>query len=178
MVLEYVPGGELFTHLRRAGKFPNEQTRFYAAQIVMAIQALHTDGAVYRDLKPENLLLDAEGYIKIVDFGFAKYVEDRTWTLCGTPEYLAPEIIQSKGHGKAVDWWALGILIYEMLAGYGAPPAAPRGTRRRRSLELIQRAAARPSARLAAQLPALLRRRPAGHLPEDPGGQGQVPVAL
>uniref|UniRef100_A0A7R9UVA8 Uncharacterized protein n=1 Tax=Diacronema lutheri TaxID=2081491 RepID=A0A7R9UVA8_DIALT len=120
MVLEYVPGGELFTHLRKAGKFTNDQTRFYAAQIVMAVQALHADSIVYRDLKPENLLLDEDGYLKITDFGFAKYVEDRTWTLCGTPEYLAPEIIQSRGHGKAVDWWALGILIYEMLAGY--PP--------------------------------------------------------
>ena len=120
MLMEFVPGGEIFSHLRRAGRFTNETTKFYAASIVLAIQSLHQKDIVYRDLKPENLLLDQNGFLKITDFGFAKVLTDRTWTLCGTPEYLAPEIIQSKGHGKGVDWWALGILIYEMLAGY--PP--------------------------------------------------------
>lgn len=120
MLLDYAPGGELFSHLRRAGKFSNDTTRFFASEIVHALEYLHSLDIVYRDLKPENLLLDLQGHVKITDFGFAKRVEDRTWTLCGTPEYLAPEIIQSKGHGKAVDWWALGILIFEMLAGY--PP--------------------------------------------------------
>lgn len=120
MIMEYVCGGELFSHLRRVGKFPNDVAKFYAAEIILAMEYLHSKNIVYRDLKPENVLLDNEGHVKITDFGFAKKVLDRTWTLCGTPEYLAPEIIQSKGHGKAVDWWALGILIYEMLVGY--PP--------------------------------------------------------
>ena len=78
---------------------------------------LHSIDVVYRDLKPENLLIDGEGYLRLTDFGFAKKVESRTYTLCGTPEYLAPEVLMNKGHGKPVDWWCLGILCYEMLAG-------------------------------------------------------------
>lgn len=120
MLLSYVPGGELFSHLRRAGRFSPDVTRFYLSTIVLALRHLHAYDIIYRDLKPENLLLDHRGYLRIADFGFAKIVPDRTWTLCGTPEYLAPEIIQSAGHGKAVDWWACGILCYEMLVGY--PP--------------------------------------------------------
>jgi serine/threonine protein kinase len=120
MLMDYVIGGELFSYLRRAGRFANDTARMYAAMVVMALEHLHAKNILYRDLKPENLLIDKQGYLKICDFGFAKHVEDRTWTLCGTPEYLAPEIIQSKGHGKAVDWWALGVLLFEMLAGY--PP--------------------------------------------------------
>ncbi|KAI9228198.1 MAG: camp-dependent protein kinase C subunit [Piptocephalis tieghemiana] len=120
MILEYVSGGEMFTYLRKFQRFPNHIAKFYAAQVVLAFEYLHKRDVIYRDLKPENVLLDTLGNIKITDFGFAKHVPDITWTLCGTPDYLAPEIIQSKGYGKAVDWYSLGILIFEMLAGY--PP--------------------------------------------------------
>lgn len=117
MVLEYVVGGEFFTHLRKAGRFDNNTAKFYAAQIAQIFEYLHKQDFIYRDLKPENLLLDAQGYIKITDFGFAKRVAFKTYTLCGTPEYIAPEVLLNKGHGKGVDWWTLGILVYEMLAG-------------------------------------------------------------
>merc|ERR1712212_73641 len=120
LMFPYVPGGELFIYLRMAGTFSPAMTLFYSAEIVSALSYLHSLNIVYRDLKPENILLAKDGHIVITDFGFSKKVVGKTWTLCGTPEYLAPEIIQSKGHNKAVDWWAMGILIYEMLAGY--PP--------------------------------------------------------
>lgn len=119
MLLEYCPGGEIFSFLRRAKRFNEPTAQFYAAEIVLVFEFLHdVEGVAYRDLKPENLLLDADGHVKLVDFGFAKQLYNmETYTLCGTPEYLAPEVIHNSGHGLAVDWWALGILIYEFLVG-------------------------------------------------------------
>ena len=115
--LELINGGELFTYLRGVGRFPIDQARMYIAEIISIFDYLHSKNIIYRDLKPENILIHKSGYLKLTDFGFAKIVEGRTYTLCGTPEYLAPEIILNKGHGKPVDWWTCGILLYEMIAG-------------------------------------------------------------
>jgi protein kinase A len=118
LILEYVPGGELFTLLRNNTNFPVEQAKFYTAHIITIFEYLHSKNIIYRDLKPENILINKNGYLKLTDFGFAKVINNnKTYTLCGTPEYLAPEIILNKGHGKPVDWWTMGILLYEMLVG-------------------------------------------------------------
>ena len=112
--LDYIAGGELFNYLRSIGNLSNDEAKFYGASVASMFEYLHAKEIIYRDLKPENLLIDKEGYLKLTDFGFAKHIDGRTYTLCGTPEYLAPEILLQKGHGKPVDWWCLGILIYEM----------------------------------------------------------------
>lgn len=117
LILEYVPGGELFSLLRSNLTFPIQQARFYVAHIVTIFEYLHEKQIIYRDLKPENILIAKTGYLKLTDFGFAKRINGKTYTLCGTPEYLAPEIILNKGHGMPVDWWTMGILLYEMLVG-------------------------------------------------------------
>eukprot|EP00056_Hartaetosiga_gracilis_P018910 m.12370 g.12370 ORF g.12370 m.12370 type:complete len:395 (+) comp7178_c0_seq1:142-1326(+) len=119
--LEYLPGGEMFRHLRNVTHFSEYDAAFYAAQVLLALEYLHYNSIVYRDLKPENILFTANGYVKLVDFGFAKMIRaNRTYTLCGTPDYLAPEVLSMKGYGISVDFWGLGILIFEMCAGY--PP--------------------------------------------------------
>uniref|UniRef100_A0A8C2DG48 cGMP-dependent protein kinase n=1 Tax=Cyprinus carpio TaxID=7962 RepID=A0A8C2DG48_CYPCA len=122
MLMEACLGGELWTILRDRGSFEDSTTRFYTGCVVEAFAYLHSKGIIYRDLKPENLILDHRGYAKLVDFGFAKKIGfgKKTWTFCGTPEYVAPEIILNKGHDISADYWSLGILMYELLTG--SPP--------------------------------------------------------
>ncbi|KAL3316293.1 Ribosomal protein S6 kinase beta-1 [Cichlidogyrus casuarinus] len=140
LVLEFLPGGELFMRLESSGVFTEEQASFYLSEIILAIGHLHSMEIIYRDLKPENVLLDAQGHVKLTDFGLSKErIDDRsnhrTDTFCGTIEYMAPEIIRREGHGKAVDWWSLGTLMYDMLTG--GPPF--QCDDRRRTIESILR---------------------------------------
>lgn len=120
-IMDYVNGGELFFHLQQDEKFDEQRVRFYAAEIACGLEYLHSAGVLYRDLKPENILLTGKGHICLTDFGISKEgleTDDaRTATFCGTPEYLAPEVLKGGGYGKAVDWWSFGTLCYEMLTG-------------------------------------------------------------
>ena len=133
IVSEFMQGGDMFYHMHD-GKiiiFNNDKTRFYIMELVLALEFLHKNNMVYRDLKPENILLDAKGHIKLTDFGLSKILEtesDKAFTICGTPQYLAPEILQKKGYNKAVDWWSLGCVMYEMLTGK-IPFAIKRGVK-------------------------------------------------
>ncbi|XP_056142457.1 serine/threonine-protein kinase Sgk2b isoform X2 [Lampris incognitus] len=122
-VLDYVNGGELFYHLQREGSFPEPRATFYAAEMASALGYLHHLDIVYRDLKPENILLDGEGHVMLTDFGLCKEgvaIGGTTHTFCGTPEYLAPEVLKGHSYCPAVDWWSLGSVLFEML--YGLPP--------------------------------------------------------
>jgi len=119
-VMKFMQGGELFQHLKKAKRFSEPDTKFYAAQILLALEYLHKMDIIYRDLKPENVLLDSNGYLKLADFGVSKKLTNpaaKTNTIVGTPEYVPPEIITQKGHGKEADWWSFGIFIFEMLVG-------------------------------------------------------------
>ena len=118
-VMPFIRGGELYKIYQAQKRFEEPQVKFYIAQMIMAIGYLHSKGIVHRDLKLENVLVDQKGYIKIIDYGLAKMLKDNeeATSFCGTPEYLAPEMVTQEGHDKAVDWWAIGVLMYEMLIG-------------------------------------------------------------
>ncbi|ORZ01427.1 kinase-like domain-containing protein [Syncephalastrum racemosum] len=120
LVLAFINGGELFHHLQVEGKFSEERSRFYTAELLSALECLHGFNVIYRDLKPENILIDYNGHIALCDFGLCKLnmtENERTNTFCGTPEYLAPELLLGQGYTKTVDWWTLGVLLYEMMTG-------------------------------------------------------------
>ena len=117
VLTELITGGGLYPLLREEGRFPLPQAKTYAAEVVLILEHLHSRDIIYRDLRPENLLFDHKGFLKLVDFGFAKVLEGQTYTVCGLPEYLAPEILLNKGYGKEIDWWAFGCLLYEFLVG-------------------------------------------------------------
>lgn len=121
-VMDFIKGGELFIHLRRELKFSEERTKFYLVQIGLAIQYLHDNNIIHRDIKPENILLDEDGYIKLTDFGLAKMFssDEKLQSVCGTPDYIAPELILELGYDNMVDWWGFGILMYELLVSF--PP--------------------------------------------------------
>ena len=134
-ILEYCPGGELFFYLKQIGRFKEQAAQFYASNVLLAFKHLHKNKILYRDLKPENVLVDEDGYLKITDFGLSKENIDKpigyfdrnegykslkepgSHIICGTAEYMSPEMLQGKGFGFATDWWSFGCLIYEMLTG-------------------------------------------------------------
>lgn len=119
MVQEFLPGGSLLGYIRENGYLKNDDARFYAAEVFLGVSYLHSNGIIYRDLKPDNILFDMEGHIRIVDLGFAKQLGSTglTNTFCGTPSYLAPEVVLKKSYGLEVDWWAYGIIIFQLCCG-------------------------------------------------------------
>ena len=120
IISDFMQGGDLFYHMHEARVFDFELAQFYVSEIVLALEYLHKNNMIYRDLKPENILLDANGHIKLTDFGLSKLLNssnEKAFTICGTIQYIAPEVFINKGYDKMVDWWSLGCLIYEMFVG-------------------------------------------------------------
>lgn len=162
MIFDYFNGGELFHYLSKGGRFSEDRARFYAAEIALGLEHVHAMNIIYRDLKPENLLLDADGHIRITDFGLSKenVTDDSVRSFCGTPEYLAPEVLKRQSYGKAVDWWSLGTLLYEMISGL--PPFYDRN--RDRMYKKILSAELRFPSHMAAEARSICR----GMLQRDP----------
>ncbi|EGF82479.1 hypothetical protein BATDEDRAFT_3752, partial [Batrachochytrium dendrobatidis JAM81] len=117
MVMEFVAGGDLFTFLRKSKMFPEPLAKFYICEVLIVLEYLHGKNVVYRDLKPENILLDSTGHIKLADFGFAKRLVTTTQSFCGTPDYIAAEIVAARSYTYTVDWWSFGVLVFELISG-------------------------------------------------------------
>ena len=121
IVSNFMQGGDMFYHLHFESKFSEKKAKFYLIEIILGLEYLHKNNMIYRDLKPENILMDSTGHIKLSDFGLSKILSDndeKAFTLCGTPQYLAPEIMKEEGYDKNVDWWSLGCFFYEMITGF------------------------------------------------------------
>ena len=185
MLLEFVQGGELFAvvHTTKTDGIPDAQAKFYAAGIILALGYLHKKDVAYRDLKPENCLIDAQGYPKLIDFGFAKVLPPGvlSHTMCGTAEYLAPEQVQGQGHTRAVDYWSFGVLVYEMLTGASpfVDPDDDDDTPTEAIFDhIVSRSVAYPDATMTpaarALVAGLLVRAPSGRLGTGPGGPDDI----
>ncbi|XP_076947667.1 serine/threonine-protein kinase AtPK2/AtPK19-like [Bidens hawaiensis] len=176
LILDFINGGHLFFHLYRQGIFSEDQARVYTAEIVSAVSHLHERGIVHRDLKPENILMDADGHVMLTDFGLAKEIDEssRSNSMCGTTEYMAPEILLAKGHNKNADWWSVGILLYEMLTG---KPPFTHSNRKKLQEKIINekvKLLPRLSGEAHSLLKGLLQKDPSLRLGSGPGGGDDI----
>ncbi|GFO28242.1 ribosomal protein s6 kinase [Plakobranchus ocellatus] len=177
LILEFLRGGDLFTRLSKEVMFTEEDVKFYLAELALALDHLHDLGIIYRDLKPENILLDTEGHIKLTDFGLSKesiFEENKTYSFCGTVEYMAPEVVNRKGHGTPADWWSYGVLMFEMLTG-----ALPfQGANRKETMTQILKAKLGMPPFLSPEAQSLLRalfkRNPVNRLGSGPNGINEM----